>query len=91
MNYVAIKDLKQSRSLRERLQKEREIVVTKDGQPFALLIGITPNNLEQSLMEIRRAMFSSAVSSARKKAGVNPPDPDDVQNEIRRSRKNRDS
>ncbi|MBC8179539.1 hypothetical protein H8E88_00290 [candidate division KSB1 bacterium] len=64
MSYLAVKDLKKTRSLRERLVKERELVLTKDGQPFALIIGIPPENVEKSLVEIRRAMFSTAVMGA---------------------------
>ena len=62
MNYLAVKELNQTRVLRELLKKEREIIVTKDGQPFALMIGIDPESVEESLHEVRRAMFSSAVS-----------------------------
>lgn len=89
MNYMAVKDLKKTRSLRERLAKERELIVTKDGQPFALLIGIAPENVEGSLNEIRRAMFSAAVMEARKKSASNPPNPHDIEDEIMKSRKNR--
>ncbi len=33
MSYLAVKDLKKTRSLRERLAKERELILTKDGVP----------------------------------------------------------
>jgi len=75
--------------LRERLAKERELILTKDGQPFAVLIGIPPENVEGSLAEIRRAMFSTAVMEARKKAVSNPPGPGDIEDEIMKSRRNR--
>jgi antitoxin (DNA-binding transcriptional repressor) of toxin-antitoxin stability system len=89
MNYLAVKDLKKTRSLRERLAKERELILTKDGQPFALLIGIPPENVEGSLAEIRRAMFSAAVMEARKKAVPSPPDPGVIEDEIIKSRRDR--
>ena len=34
MSYLAVKDLKKTRFLRERLEKERELILTKDGQTF---------------------------------------------------------
>ena len=89
MSYLAIKDLKNSRSLREKLDKERELILTKDGQPFALLIGVTPDNLEDSLKEVRRAMFSKTVARARKKEIILPAKNIDIENEIVKSRKNR--
>ena len=89
MSYLAVKDLKKTRSLRERLVKERELVLTKDGRPFALIIRIPPKNVEKSLAEIRRAMFSTAIMGAREKAVSNPPGRGDIDNEIMKSRRNR--
>ena len=89
MSYLPVKDLKKTRSLRERLLKERELVLTKDGQPFALIIGIPPENVEKSLTEIRRAMFSTAIMGAREKAVLTPPRQEDIDNEIMTSRRNR--
>jgi len=89
MGYLAVKDLKKTRFLRERLEKERELILTKDGQPFALIIGIQPENVERSLAEIRRAKFSAAVMGARQKAVSNPPGQEDMDNEILKSRKKR--
>ena len=89
MSYLAVKDLKKTRSLRERLVKERELILTKDGQPFAVIIGIPPENVEKSLVEIRRAMFSTAVMGARQKAVSNAPGQGDIEDEIMKSRRNR--
>ncbi len=89
MSYLAVKDLKKTRSLRERLIKERELILTKDGQPFALIIGIPPENVEKSLAEIRRAMFSTAIMGAREKAVSNAPGQGDIDSEIMKSRRNR--
>lgn len=89
MGYMAVKDLKKTRFLRERLEKERELILTKDGQPFALIIGIAPENVERSLAEIRRAKFSAAVMGVRRKTVSNPPDQGDINDEILKSRKKR--
>lgn len=89
MNYIAVKDLKNSRSLREKLEKERELILTKDGQPFALLVGVSADTLEDSLREIRRAMFSKAVARGRKMALKSKVNETDIDSLISKSRKSR--
>jgi hypothetical protein len=89
MSYIAVKDLKNSRSLREKLKKERELILTKDGQPFGLIIGITADDLEDSLREVRRAMFSKAIARARKKAAASPVDDTEIDQVVAKSRKSR--
>ena len=89
MSYIAVKDLKNSRSLRERLEKEKELILTKDGQPFALLIGITADDVEESLIEIRRAMFSKAVARARRKAAVSSVNDREIDEVVAKSRRSR--
>ena len=64
MTYLAIKDLKRPRELRDTLDREREVVVTKDGQPFAIMIGIDADGADDTLKEVRRALFSTAVMRA---------------------------
>ena len=89
MNYVAVKDLKQMKVVRERLGKERELVVMKDGTPFALLVGIEPDAVEESLAEIRRALFSTAVMRARNRVMGLPPTAESVLKEVAKSREGR--
>lgn len=89
MNYIAVKDLKNSRSLREKLEKERELVLTKDGQPFALLVGVSADTLEDSLREVRRAMFSKAIGRGRKKAMTTKANEPEIASLISNSRKSR--
>jgi antitoxin (DNA-binding transcriptional repressor) of toxin-antitoxin stability system len=86
MSYLAIKDLKKTRLLREKLEKERELILTKDGQPFALIVGIPPDDVEGSLREVRRALFSGAVMRARKRALDSPATDAEIGAEIRKSR-----
>ena len=87
MNYLAIKDLKQTRALRELLVREREVVLTKDGRPFALIIGVCPETLEDSLREVRRALFSNAVLQARRRALQQPPKRGEIDDEIAAARR----
>ena len=90
MTYVAVQDLKRSRALWDSLAQEHELVVTRDGKPCAILIGVTPENVEDSLADIRRSLFSSAVSRARRAAARRPATPDAIEAVIRESRRRRD-
>ena len=90
MDYLAVKDLKKSRELWEKLATERELVITRDGRPSALMISISPETVEESLREIRRALFSAAVSRVRRRAGKQGiPDDAAIAAEIDQSRKDR--
>ena len=90
MDYLAVKGLKKTRELWEKLARERELVITRDGRPSALMISISPETVEESLREIRRALFSGAVSRVRRrveKEGI--PDDSAIAAEIDQSRKDR--
>jgi hypothetical protein len=89
MTYVAVQDLKRSRTLWDRLAREHELVVTRDGKPCAILIGVVPENVEDSLTEIRRSLFSTAVSRARQAAVRRPIPPAAIETAIRQSRQAR--
>ena len=86
MVYMAVKDLKKTREFREKLDAEGELILTKDGQPFAVMIGIDADNAEDSLREVRRALFSSAVLRGRRKAAANPPTEAELEAEIAATR-----
>ena len=86
MVYVAIKDLKKTREFREKLDSEGELILTKDGQPFAMMIGIDADSAEESLREVRRALFSSVVLRGRRKAAETPPTPEELEVEIAATR-----
>lgn len=88
MDYLAIKDLKKPKAVRERLVEEREIILTKDGSPFALLVSVDPDSVEEQLVEIRRALFSAAVMRARRRAVQGVADAD-IAREVRASRARR--
>ena len=86
MSYIQVKDLKKSKELWEKLEKEQELVITKDGQPKAIIIGIEPDELESSLREIRRSLFSAAVGRVRRRSHKLSDVEEDIQEAIRESR-----
>ena len=91
MTTIAVQDLKRPRELRETLEREQEVVVTKDGCPFAIMISVDPESAEDALCEVRRAMFSSAVLRARRKASDLPISEAEIAEEIQSVRRGRQS
>ena len=89
MDYLAVKDLKKTKELWQKLERERELVITKDGQPSALMISVSPDTVEESLREIRRALFAAAVGRVRKMAEADPLDPAEIEGLIKTSRNER--
>lgn len=89
MTYLQVKDLKKTRELWWRLEQDRELVITKDGQPRAIMISVEPDELESSLVEIRRALFSAAVGRVRRRAETLPLADDDIVRAIEESRRDR--
>ena len=91
MTYLAVNELKRSKDLWTRLAADKELIVTRDGKPCAILIGVTPQTVEQDLSAVRRALFSAAVTRTREaavQAGGAPTDAE-VTRVIRRSRRER--
>jgi antitoxin (DNA-binding transcriptional repressor) of toxin-antitoxin stability system len=89
MTYIAVKDLKQGGRLWEKLSAERELVITRDGRPCAILVSVETDEVEDSLAAIRRALFSAAVTRARRRAEAKPPAAGLVEDIIRESRRKR--
>ncbi len=81
MTYISIQDLKKPKMVREALSAEHQLVLTKDGTPFALMVEVTPDNVEESLREVRRAMFSAVVIRARRKGRAYPVSEADIERE----------
>jgi hypothetical protein len=86
MTYISVKDLKKPKMVREALSVEHQLILTKDGAPFALMVEVTPDNVEESLREVRRAMFSAVVTKARRKGRVYPVSETDIEREVAASR-----
>ncbi|MEW5952378.1 MAG: type II toxin-antitoxin system prevent-host-death family antitoxin [Bacillota bacterium] len=63
MKFITIRDLKfKSPEVWRRLEAEKDLVVTSNGRPIAILTGINENNLEESLAALRRSRAVLAVN-----------------------------
>ena len=89
MNYLAVKDLKKTRELWSNLDMEKELIITRDGRPSAILVSITPEIVEESLIEIRKALFSISLSRTRKKGSLKPMTYEEIESVTTKSRKSR--
>ncbi len=89
MTYLTVKDHKQTRKIWGQLNAERELVITRDGKPCAIMVEVSPENREESLAEIRRSLFCAAISRSRRKAAQQPFLPNELNDIIQESRKER--
>lgn len=64
MKFLSVRDLKtKSSQVWKELAGQKEMIVTSNGRPIALLSSINENNLEQILTAFRRARATNAVAS----------------------------
>jgi antitoxin (DNA-binding transcriptional repressor) of toxin-antitoxin stability system len=69
MKFLSVRDLRgKSAQIWKELSDEREMVVTSNGRPIAILAAITEENLEESLSAFRRSRAVEAVVSLQRKS-----------------------
>jgi len=62
MKFITVRDLRsRTAAIRKELATERDMVVTANGRPFALLAAVHPDNVETDMLAIRRARFLAAM------------------------------
>lgn len=69
MRFVSVRDLRgKSAQIWKHLAKIKEIVVTSNGKPIAILSAASEGNLEESLATIRKARAIAAVEAIQLKS-----------------------
>jgi antitoxin (DNA-binding transcriptional repressor) of toxin-antitoxin stability system len=69
MDFVTVRQLTdESGKVWEKLEAGEEIVVTRDGKPFALLVPTEPMELEAKLRALRWARFDQLLDEQRRLA-----------------------
>ena len=64
MKFLSVRDLKtKSAQVWKELPDQKDMVITSNGRPIALLSSITENNLEQVISAFRQARAIEAVTS----------------------------
>lgn len=64
MKFLSVRDLKtKSSQVWKELPGQKEMIVTSNGRPIAILSSINENNIEQVLTAFRHARATNAVAS----------------------------
>lgn len=93
MKFLNVRELRTSTAkVWEDLEHDREMVVTNNGRPVAILISAAESDVEDSLRAIRQARAMQAVASIQRKSverGTEQLTLDEIDGEIRNVRKKR--
>jgi antitoxin (DNA-binding transcriptional repressor) of toxin-antitoxin stability system len=69
MKFISVRDLRgKSAEVWKNLPAEREVVITSNGRPIAILSAVNESNLEESLSAIRQARAAEAVMSLQRRS-----------------------
>jgi antitoxin (DNA-binding transcriptional repressor) of toxin-antitoxin stability system len=75
MNFIAVKDLKTSRLLWKRLQKEQTVLLTSNGKPMAVMLNVNrdenPESVLKAVREARSRMALQQIWKSARDRGVN--------------------
>ncbi len=71
MEYVTIRDLRlKPGEVWEKLRRQRELILTSNGRPVAVISDVNEENVEETIAALRRARAQAAVSRMRRAAAV---------------------
>lgn len=92
MKFITVRDLRTTPAqVWKSLPEEKELVITNNGRPIALLTPISGETMEETLREIRRARAITAVQKIQARSvsvGHNQMSNEEIEDEIRRAREN---
>ncbi len=95
MKFVTVRDLRGKTSeLWKALERERDLVVTNNGKPIAILSATDEESFETCLWTLRRSRASDALASLQRDAadrGLDELTPEDIEAEIKASRRERNA
>lgn len=93
MRFLSIREFRSNTAdVRKKLESEREIVLTSNGKPFAILTPVEPDTVEDQALAIRSARAHVAVDRVRRRArtvGLEQLSMDDIHAETQAARKAR--
>jgi antitoxin (DNA-binding transcriptional repressor) of toxin-antitoxin stability system len=93
MKFLSVRDLRgKSAKVWKELPEEREMIITSNGRPIAILAAINESNLEESLTAFRQARAIEAVASLQRRSvdqGTDQITMDEIDAELKAVRKNR--
>jgi antitoxin (DNA-binding transcriptional repressor) of toxin-antitoxin stability system len=93
MKFISVRDLRgRSAQVWKELPREREMIITSNGRPIAIIAAISDSNLEESLSAFRQARAVEAVASLQRRSvemGNDKITMDEIDAEIKAVRKKR--
>jgi antitoxin (DNA-binding transcriptional repressor) of toxin-antitoxin stability system len=93
MKFLSVRDLRgKSAEIWKRLPGEREMIITNNGRPIAILAAVNESNLEESLAAFRQARAVEAVASLQRRSverGTDKISMGEVEEEIKAVRRRR--
>jgi antitoxin (DNA-binding transcriptional repressor) of toxin-antitoxin stability system len=93
MKFITVRDLRgRSGQVWAKLAREREVILTSNGKPIAILSAVSEETLEESLAAVRRARAVAAVEKMQRQsiqAGTDSLSSRDIAAEIKAVRKAR--
>jgi len=93
MKFISVRDLRgKSAQVWKELPQEREMIITSNGRPIAIIAAISDSNLEESLSAFRQARAVEAVASLQRRSvemGNDKITMDEIDAEIKAVRKKR--
>jgi antitoxin (DNA-binding transcriptional repressor) of toxin-antitoxin stability system len=93
MKFITVRDLRgRSGQVWTKLAREREVILTSNGKPIAILSAVSEETLEESLAAVRRARAVAAVEKLQRQsiqAGTNALSSEEITAEIKAVRKAR--
>lgn len=93
MKFLSVRDLRgKSAEIWKRLPGEREMIITNNGRPIAILAAINESNLEESLAAFRQARAVEALASLQRRSveqGTDKISMGEIEEEIKAVRRKR--
>lgn len=69
MKFISVRDLRgKSAEVWKNLPEEREMVITSNGRPIAILAAVSESNLEESISAFRQARAVDAVANLQRRS-----------------------
>jgi antitoxin (DNA-binding transcriptional repressor) of toxin-antitoxin stability system len=69
MKFITVRDLRgRSGQVWTKLAREREVILTSNGKPIAILSAVSEDTLEESLVAVRRARAVAAVEKMQRQS-----------------------
>jgi antitoxin (DNA-binding transcriptional repressor) of toxin-antitoxin stability system len=93
MKFISVRDLRsKSAQVWKQLSQEREMIITSNGRPIAIIAAISDSDLEESLSAFRQARAVEAVASLQRRSvevGNDKMTMDEIDAEIKAVRRKR--